>query len=642
MKKICPSCGVDAADDDAFCAKCGAKLVPSAPNPPESFSTLEQPEQKPTVPVERRAEPSADEKTVPFWNRPLELDPKKLGERIKPGLKRIGERIRPGLKKMGEWIKPGLKKPGEWIGIGLVCALLLWFVYIPASVLWAYAWPDLRDDALWSFRGSRANGVRATGFTWGGDPAVLMTVKHYEGLAKDYYFVAWDEEHERYVAVRCDETTFQRIKSEESFRLKGVVRTLHKEIAEDFKRYGKDLSWEPTLVLPGKCIDMTGMKGVGCLFLALALVILPFCCEAGYKFWKKNREERRTARRCSNCGIRLDDNAKFCSSCGTPAPIERSPDPTEEESLRSSDDGNSLPKPLLYFLGGIAAFAFLSIYFVFYQRYWEIGWMKLSPDYSAHSTKYDKQNIPNGVVELGNGTMMVTGSGPRISDEDMEKLFKNLKNGGISRSGVINQQADDDDLEDDDDDWEDDEEDEEELDDDDWEDDEEDEEETDDDDLEDDEEDVESVPEQSGKAELLGGINFFGFRIGMSRKDAEALAKRYGIQGGVDLTGDPVYIMEFNPLAVLRLARRDVPLDKLLQQAVTIEELLQAVADEVGELHFPGRGGFAAYDRWTIDGFYLSFITDPQSLAEGTVLMGDSSGRVRQLSENNSQKTKHP
>lgn len=183
---------------------------------------------------------------------------------------------------------------------------------------------------------------------------------------------------------------------------------------------------------------------------------------------------------------------------------------------------------------------------------------------------------------------------------------------------------------------------EEEIDDDDWEDDEEDEEETDDDDLEDDEEDVESVPEQSGKAELLGGINFFGFRIGMSRKDAEALAKRYGIQGGVDLTGDPVYIMEFNPLAVLRLARRDVPLDKLLQQAVTIEELLQAVTDEVGELHFPGRGGFAAYDRWTIDGFYLSFITDPQSLAEGTVLMGDSSGRVRQLSENNSKKTKHP
>ena len=57
--------------------------------------------------------------------------------------------------------------------------------------------------------------------------------------------------------------------------------------------------------------------------------------------------------------------------------------------------------------------------------------------------------------------MMVTGAGPRISDEDMEKLFKNLKNGGISRSGVINQQTDDDDLEDDDDDWEDDEEDEE-------------------------------------------------------------------------------------------------------------------------------------------------------------------------------------
>lgn len=341
LQMTCPSCGAENADSAAFCAKCGAKLVTSAPNSSEASPLPERPCPRPILPVARQTESFTDEKTVPFWNRTF------------------------------------LKKLGKWIPIGLVAALFLWWAYIPMSVIWAYASPDLNDDALWSFGGRRANGVRTMGHILGDEPRVLMTVKHYEGLAKDYYFVAWDEDFENFVVVRCDETTFQQIKSEKSFRLKGVVRTLHKEIAEKFKRYRDDLSWSPTMVLPGKCIDMTGMKSVGCLFLALLALSVPWFCTAGYRFWKKTSEERRTARHCANCGIRLERNAKFCISCGTTAPVESSREPTDEENRRGADDWNSLPKPLQYLLVAIAVLGGLLIYFVFYQRYWEIEWMTL-------------------------------------------------------------------------------------------------------------------------------------------------------------------------------------------------------------------------------------------------------------------------
>lgn len=350
---ICPFCDAENADDAVFCTKCGAKLVPSPPNSSETSSLPDRSELRPISIADRQAETSVNGKTVPFGNRSLQFD---------------------------------LKKLGEWIGVGVVCALLLWFVYIPASIIWAYSLPDLKEDALWSFRGRHANGVRTTGYILGDEPTVLMTVERLEGLAKDYYFVAWDDSFEQYVAVRCDETTFRRIKSEKSFRLKGVVRTLHKEIAKAFKKYGEDMTgplesggdWNPTMRMPGKCIDMTGMKGFWCLFLALMLAFpVPLGCAAGYRFWKKTRENSRRALRCANCGVRLGNNARFCTFCGTPAPIKSSPEATEEKYRRGADDGNSLPKPLQYLLATIVAFSISLIYFVFYQRYWEIEWITL-------------------------------------------------------------------------------------------------------------------------------------------------------------------------------------------------------------------------------------------------------------------------
>ena len=49
---ICPSCGAENADDAAFCAKCGAKIDPAAPNQSETSPRPAKPEPKPRTIVD--------------------------------------------------------------------------------------------------------------------------------------------------------------------------------------------------------------------------------------------------------------------------------------------------------------------------------------------------------------------------------------------------------------------------------------------------------------------------------------------------------------------------------------------------------------------------------------------------------------
>ena len=39
---FCPSCGAENADNAAFCAKCGSKIDPAAPNPPAAPASQTQ------------------------------------------------------------------------------------------------------------------------------------------------------------------------------------------------------------------------------------------------------------------------------------------------------------------------------------------------------------------------------------------------------------------------------------------------------------------------------------------------------------------------------------------------------------------------------------------------------------------------
>ncbi len=102
-------------------------------------------------------------------------------------------------------------------------------------------------------------------------------------------------------------------------------------------------------------------------------------------------------------------------------------------------------------------------------------------------------------------------------------------------------------------------------------------------------------------AEEDGNVNFYGFFTGMSPYDAVVLAKYYKLKGGYEFSVDAI-----TGRAVSRIWMSLKGVRRITRSGSTLDELAQAVVNQVGDMKYNRFAEDRTYERKTIDGVIVT------------------------------------